>query len=199
MHKIGKKIVEYLTKLPGIGPRQATRLTLALADWQENEIRDFAETLTLLKSNSTFCTECFNFSDKSGKCAICSDLKRDQSKIAVVEKISDIESIERAGQFNGLFHVLGGLINPARGILPENVRILELISRVKEIKKSIPDLEVILATNPSAYGETTALYIEGELRPLGVKTTRLARGLASGTFVEYADEITLSNAFKHRK
>lgn len=199
MNKVGKKIIEYLTKLPGIGQRQATRLTLALSGWSESDLRDFADTVANLRKNSKFCEECFNFSDEAEKCAICTSAKRDHAKIAVVEKITDLESIERVGNYNGLYHVIGGVISPAYGVLPEHLRIKELVERVRNIKAEIPEVEVIMATNTSAYGETTALYIENELKPLAVKTTRLARGLASGTFVEYADEITLSNAFKNRK
>ncbi len=107
--------------------------------------------------------------------------------------------MEKTGAFNGVYHVLGGVINPANGSLPEKLKIAELVGRVKKLRKLTPDVEVILATNPNTHGETTALYLEEELRPLKVKITRLARGLASGSSVEYADEITLANALKHRK
>ena len=107
--------------------------------------------------------------------------------------------MERTGAFNGVYHVLGGTINPSGGSLPHNLKISELLNRILELQKLTPDVEVIIATNPNTYGETTALYLEEELKPLNVKTTRLARGLAAGSSVEYADEITLVNALKHRR
>ena len=207
-----QKLIESFTKLPGIGPRQATRLVLAMLEWPAADLEEFSVMITGIKSGPTFCKECFNFADSpsttSGnlevvlgkeKCAICASIKRDQTRIAVVEKVTDLESMEKTGVFNGVYHVLGGAINPADGSLPEKLKIAELVGRVKKLKKLTPDIEVILATNPNTHGETTALYLEEELRPLKVKITRLARGLASGSSVEYADEITLANALKHRK
>ncbi len=193
-----QKIIEFFIKLPGIGPRQATRLVLAMAEWPKSELDDFAASLGQLQNGPLFCSECFNFAD-SEKCTICTSVKRDKTRIAVVEKVTDLQSMEKTGAFNGVYHVLGGSINPASGKLPQNLRIAELESRVREILKLTPDIEVIIATNPNTYGETTALYIEEELKPLGVKLTRLARGLAAGSSVEYADEITLAHALKHRR
>ncbi len=193
-----QKLIECFTRLPGIGPRQATRLVLAVLEWPATDLEEFSAMIADIKNGPTFCKECFNFSEEE-KCAICSSIKRDQTRIAVVEKVTDLESMEKTGAFNGVYHVLGGAINPAGGGLPEKLKIAELVSRVKKLQKLTPDVEVILATNPNTYGETTALYLEEELRPLEVKITRLARGLASGSSVEYADEITLANALKHRK
>lgn len=193
-----KKLIEYFTKLPGVGPRQATRLVLAMSEWTKNELEEFAESVGDLKNGAMFCAECFNFADKE-RCGICSSTRRDKTRIAVVEKITDLESMEKTGAFKGVYHVLGGSINPANGILPEKLTIGALVDRIQNLKKLTPDIEVILATNPNTHGETTALYLEEELRPLGIKMTRLARGLSSGSSVEYADEITLTNALKHRK
>ncbi len=193
-----QKLIEHFSKLPGIGPRQATRLVLAMFEWPAVELEEFSKLISEMKSGPTFCKECFNFAD-DGKCAICASVKRDQTCIAVVEKVTDLESMEKTGAFNGVYHVLGGAINPANGSLPEKLKITELVGRIKKLRKLTPDVEVILATNPNTHGETTALYLEEELRPLKVKVTRLARGLASGSSVEYADEITLTNALKHRK
>lgn len=193
-----QKLIEFFTKLPGIGPRQATRLVLAMLEWPATELEELSELISEMKSGPTFCKECFNFAEAE-KCAICASIKRDQTHIAVVEKVTDLESMEKTGAFNGVYHVLGGAINPAEGNLPEKLKIAELVARVKKLQKLTPDIEVILATNPNTFGETTALYLEEELRPLKVKITRLARGLASGSSVEYADEITLANALKHRK
>lgn len=193
-----QKIIEYFSKLPGIGPRQATRLVLAMLDWPEHEINEFAESLGKLKNGSVFCDECFNFAD-NGKCLICANVRRDKTKIAVVEKVTDLQAMEKTGAFSGVYHVLGGTINPTNGSLPANLKITELTTRVMRLKEMTPDIEVIIATNPGTYGETTALYLEEELKLLGIKITRLARGLAAGSTVEYADEITLTNALKHRR
>lgn len=207
-----QKLIESFTKLPGIGPRQATRLVLAMLEWPVADLEEFSAMIAGIKSGSTFCKECFNFADLPSttfdsskvvlgeeKCAICASVKRDQTRIAVVEKVTDLESMEKTGAFKGVYHVLGGAINPAGGSLPEKLKITELVGRIKKLRKLTPDIEVILATNPNTHGETTALYLEEELRPLKIKITRLARGLASGSSVEYADEITLANALKHRK
>jgi len=193
-----KKLVDFLTKLPGIGPRQATRLAMAILEWSATDLEEFSSLISNVKKDITFCKECFNLAEGE-KCSICSSVKRDKTRIAVVEKITDLESMEKTGAFNGVYHVLGGAINPVEGSLPEKLKIVELIERIKRLQKLTPDIEVILATNPNTAGETTALYLEEELRPLKVKITRLARGLAAGSSVEYADEITLANALKHRK
>ena len=206
-----QKLIEYFTKLPGIGPRQATRLVLAMTEWLSSDLEGFAQSVKRLKEGALFCSECFNFADSPSttlelskvvlgkeKCAICASVKRDQTRIAVVEKVTDLQSMEKTGAFNGVYHVLGGAINLAGNSLPQNLKITELVKRIQELQKLTPDIEVIIATNPNTYGETTALYLEQELEPLEVKVTRLARGLAAGSSVEYADEITLANALKHR-
>jgi len=193
-----EKLIKFFSKLPGIGPRQATRLVLAMLEWPDGEISRFAEILGAIKKGHLFCSQCFNFSETE-KCRICSSTKRDQTRIAVVEKITDLQSMEKTGVFNGVYHVLGGAINPVEGYTPDKLRISELTARLKKLRALTSDIEIIIATNPNTIGETTALYLEQELAPLQVKITRLARGLASGSTVEYADEITLANAFKHRK
>lgn len=193
-----QKLIEFFTKLPGIGPRQATRLVLSMFQWSSADLEEFSKLVAEAKSGATFCKECFNLAD-SEKCAICSSIKRDQTRIAVVEKITDLESMEKTGAFGGVYHVLGGAINPANGSLPGKLKIAELVNRIERLQKLTPDIEVILATNPNVYGETTALYLDEQLKPLGVRVTRLARGLASGSSVEYADEMTLANALRHRK
>ena len=195
-----KKLIEYFTKLPGIGPRQATRLVLAMLDWPEAEVEEFAKALTDLKTGPVLCEQCFNFADQR-QCSICANSKRLKTKIAVVEKVTDLVSMEKAGAYDGVYHVLGSAINPVNGYVPEKLKITELISRLNKLKTihEPSKIEVILATNPNTYGETTALYLDQELKPLGIKITRLARGLAAGSSVEYADEITIANALKHRK
>ena len=193
-----QKLIDFFTKLPGIGPRQATRLVLDMVDWKPADLEEFAKAVGEFKSGHLFCKECYNFADTE-KCAICASNKRDQTRIAVVEKVTDLQSMEKTGIFNGVYHVLGGAINPVNGSLPSNLKIAELKERVQKLKKLTDDIEIIIATNPNTYGETTALYLEEELKPLGIKITRLARGLATGSSVEYADEITLANALKHRR
>ncbi|MBI2057494.1 MAG: recombination protein RecR [Candidatus Yanofskybacteria bacterium] len=198
-----KKAVEYFAKLQGVGPRQATRIVVALLGWPKEEIAKFSEVVFGLAEGINLCQDCFNLSEES-KCQVCSDPKRDQSKICVVEKITDLGSIEKTGLYRGLYHVLGGAIDPVEGLLPRSLRIKELLSRVENFKKNntngqTKELEVILATNPNTQGETTALYLEEILRPTAIKTSRLAKGLSSGSYLEYVDSITLQNAFKNRR
>ncbi len=199
-----KKLIEYFTKLPGIGPRHATRLILAMLEWPTAEIEEFSKQLAELTTGPVLCEQCFNFADEK-LCEICKNPRRNQERIAVVERVTDLAAMERSGVYDGLYHVLGGAINPVGGYVPEKLKIRELLARAKNAE------EIILATNPNTYGETTALYLEQELSAIGgsanseggkpskFRITRLARGLAAGTSVEYADEITLANALKHRK
>lgn len=193
-----KKLANMLSKLPGIGPRQAMRLVLAMVQWPKAEIESLAEAVSEITQGPVLCKQCFNFTDDE-LCHICASHKRDQTRIAVVEKITDLESMEKAGVFKGVYHVLGGAINPAEGILPEKLKIKELKARLDKLLKLTPDVEVILATNPNAEGETTARFLEGEIKSSGAKITRLAHGLSAGSSLEYADETTLSNALKNRK
>ncbi|MFH0987940.1 MAG: recombination mediator RecR [Parcubacteria group bacterium] len=193
-----KNLAKLLSKFPGIGPRQAMRLVLALAEWPASEIREFAGAIGEITQGPILCKQCFNFTDDEF-CHICASHKRDQTKIAVVEKIPDLESMEKTGIFQGVYHVLGGAINPAEGVLPEKLKIKELKSRIGTLLKLTPDIELIVATNPDAEGETTAKYLEQELKSHGIKITRLARGLSAGSSLEYADETTLANALKNRR
>jgi recombination protein RecR len=193
-----KHLSKMFSKLPGIGPRQAMRLVLALIEWPKIEIESFAGALNDVAGGPMLCKQCFNFADDE-LCHICESHKRDQTRIAVVEKITDLESMEKAGVFNGVYHVLGGAINPSEGILPEKLKIKELRDRVHKLFKLTSDIEIILATNSSLEGETTAKYIENELKSSGVNTSRLAKGLSTGSSLEYADETTLANALKNRK
>lgn len=198
-----QKAIEYISKLQGIGPRQATRIALAILNWPKDEIAKLAETIFNLSQGVNFCQECFSFSEDT-KCRLCADPKRDQAKICVVEKITDLEAIEKTGLYRGVYHVLGGAINPLENMLPQSLKINELLFRVKnrltaQTNGSKEELEIIIATNPQTSGETTALYLEELLKPLGIKTTRLAKGLASGSTLEYVDSATLHHAFKNRK
>ena len=192
-----KKVVEYISKLQGIGPRQSTRIAMGLLNWPKEELTNLAQAIFNLSEGVNLCQNCFNFAENN-RCRICDDLKRDQTKICVVEKITDLEVIEKTGLHKGVYHVLGGAINPLEGSLPQSLKIKELAERVKRFDLE-KEMEIIIATNPQTTGETTALYFEEMLKPLGIKTTRLAKGLASGSTLEYADAATLHHAFKNRK
>lgn len=159
-----QKLIEFFTKLPGIGPRQATRLVLAMLEWPATEIDEFSNSIAEMRNGPVLCSECFNLTDKE-KCSVCASSRRDQTRIAVVEKITDLQSMEKTGAFGGVYHVLGGAVNPINGKLPQYLKIAELKERIQKLKKLTPDIEVIIATNSNTYGETTALYLEEELRP----------------------------------
>ncbi len=196
MNQKFKDIVKLFQKLPGVGPRQAARFVIALMDKPESELQEFGTALTNLKKDISFCTLCFNISD-NGLCSICLDKNRDQTKLLVVEKVTDLDSIERTGLYKGLYHVLGGAINPLDGLTPDTLRLRELENRVNKIAGKI---ELIIATNPNTAGETTSHYIREIFQnKKGVFMTRLARGLSSGSNLEYTDEITLKNALDYRK
>ncbi len=195
-----KYIVQLFRKLPGVGPRQAARFVLSLLERSDEELKELGQSIAALKQSVRFCAECFNVADEK-LCVVCQDRKRDQSKLLVVEKVTDLDSIEKTGLYRGLYHVLGGAINPVEGITPDRLRLKELENRIEKLAaKQKKDFEVILATNPHTPGETTALYIQEMFKKRkAITLTRLARGLASGSHVEYADETTLKNALEYRK
>jgi recombination protein RecR len=198
MNQKFKQTIKLLQKLPGVGPRQAARFVLALLEKDESELKDLGQAIANLKRDIRFCRECFNVSE-NGSCHVCSDPKRDDSKILVVEKVTDLDSIEKTGLYKGLYHVLGGSINPLDGITPETLRFKELDKRIDQLADG-RELELIIATNPNTAGETTSLYIKDLFEnKKGVVLTRLGRGLASGSNLEYADETTLRNALEYRK
>lgn len=191
-----KYLVKLFQKLPGVGPRQAARFVIALMDRPEEELQEFGKAVANLRKEISFCPVCFNISE-NGLCAVCLDNKRDQTKLLVVEKVTDLDSIERTGLYKGLYHVLGGAINPLDGLTPETLRLKELEGRVNKMSGK---LELIIATNPNTAGETTSHYIRDIFgNKKGVFLTRLARGLSSGSNLEYTDEITLKNALDYRK
>ncbi|MDP2647796.1 MAG: recombination mediator RecR [Candidatus Yanofskybacteria bacterium] len=194
-----KYLVKLFQKLPGVGPRQGARFVLALLNRSDAELQEFGTAIASMKQAIRFCRECFNVAD-TDICAICSNSKRDRTKILVVEKITDLDSFEKTGLYRGLYHVLGGAINPVENMTPEYLKLNELSRRVSALAKDNPNIELIIATNPSTEGETTSLYIKDMFRnKKEVTLTRLARGLASGSNLEYADEITLKNALDYRK
>jgi recombination protein RecR len=190
-----KNLIDHFAKLPGIGQRAATRLAFFLLNQPGQDLKDFAQALTELKTKTKVCQNCFNLSSET-LCSICSDKKRNPLIICVIEDILDIIPLERTKQFSGLYHVLGGLISPTEGLTPDKLKIKELVAR---IKKHPEQVEVILAFNPTVEGDATALYLERILKPLNAKISRLARGLSAGGDLEYTDEATLINALKNRK
>jgi recombination protein RecR len=187
------RVVDELSRLPGIGPKTAQRLTYYLLRAPAEQAEALAEAVLELKRNVVLCSQCFNISDRS-PCEICANPERDTSRICVVEEPLDVVAIERTGQYKGSYHVLHGAISPIEGIGPDELKIRELLHRIgaEEVE------EVILATNPNLEGDATAMYLTRLLQPFGITTTRLARGLPVGGDLEYADEITLSNALAGR-
>lgn len=196
MNQSFQKLVKILQKLPGVGPRQGARFVLALLEKTPAELEEMGSAIAALKDSIRFCPQCFNLSD-NGLCAICNDKRRDASKILVVEKVTDLASLERTGLYRGLYHVLGGAINPVDNVGPEQLRFHELRQRIATQPVAT---ELIIATNPTTSGETTSLYIRELFKGQpNITLTRLARGLSSGSYLEYADEITLKHALEQRK
>lgn len=187
------KLIEQLGRLPGIGPKGASRITYFLLRAPEDVSFMLADALRSLKEQTRFCSICGNIT-VDDPCPVCSDAKRDKSVVAVVEVPLDLLALEQTGAFQGVYHVLNGAISPVNGIGPDDLRIRELVQRVD----SGGILEVIVATNPGQEGDATALYIQRELLPKGVKLTRLARGLPVGSDLQYVDAVTLMRALQGR-
>ncbi len=187
------RLVEELSRLPGIGTKTAQRLAFHLLKVPPEEAASLAEAIVEAREKVTFCTRCFNFA-QGERCEYCLDERRDPTLVCVVERPQDIVAVERTGEFRGLYHVLGGAISPIDGIGPEELKIRELLQRMRG--EGIR--EVIVATNPRVEGEATAVYLANLLKPLEIKVTRIASGLPVGGDLEYADEITLGRALKGR-
>ncbi|HPU94819.1 MAG TPA: recombination mediator RecR [Candidatus Gracilibacteria bacterium] len=218
-----RALIEEFSKLPGIGQKSAQRLAMHLLKSPHSKIEPLGKAVLDLKEGILFCEECWNIAD-SNPCSICTDSARDHGKICVVEEILDAAAIERTGDYDGLYHVLHGVLSPVDGVGVEELKIRELIERVKKSFKNIdernigtnvggqdtienakenlescvPVREIIMATNPSLEGEATALYIQKQLREFDVQITRIARGIPTGGDIEYSDELTLSRALKGR-
>src|SRR3989344_7310361 len=189
------RLIEAFEKLPGIGPKSAQRLTFYLLHVPQVEIEKFAEALINLKKNTVECSTCFNVSE-TNPCSICEDASRDQSVICVVEQPIDILSLERTGKYRGVYHVLHGALNPLANVGPDEIRIAQLLTRLKNTGIK----EIILATNLSMEGESTAMYIQKQISNRNtVKISRIAHGLPMGADLEYADEMTLSQALEGRR
>jgi len=188
------RLIEELNKLPGIGPKSAQRLAYHLLRSPDEEAKALAEAIFTLKEKIKLCSVCFNNTD-CDPCRICQDKERDHSKICVVEKPSDIFPLEQTGKYNGVYHVLHGTIRPTQGVGPEELKIKELLARLKDGSVT----EVIVATNPNVESETMAMYLQRIITPLGIRVTRLARGLPFGAELEYADDLTLGQALENRR
>ena len=179
--------------MPGIGYKSAVRMAFSVLDMEEDEVEAFSNALISAKKDTTVCKICCNISDKE-VCDVCSDEERDTSVICVVENTNDVIAVEKVREFQGLFHVLGGVISPSDGIGPEQLNIKELLHRITPDTK-----EIIIATNPSVEGEATSLYLSKLLKPLGVKVSRLAYGIPAGGELEYTDDLTLLRAIEGRQ
>lgn len=188
------RLIDEFSRLPGIGPKTASRLTFFLLRTADDQATALADALRDLKARMRFCEVCYNITEAS-PCVVCQSDERSRQVICVVEEPLDVLAIERTRQFRGLYHVLHGAISPMEGIGPDDLKIRELVERVGQ---GMVD-EVILATNPSLEGENTAAFIQRKLTPYSVRVTRLARGLPVGGDVEYADEITLIRALEGRR
>jgi len=187
------KLIDSFMKLPGIGPKTAQRLAFYVLNMKEDDVVSFSKSLIEVKRELLYCSVCGHITDVD-PCYICSDKTRDRSLLCVVQDTKDVIAMEKMREYRGLYHVLHGAISPMDGIGPEDINVPSLLERLKddEIK------EVILATNPNIEGETTAMYIQRLINPIGIKTTRPAQGLSIGGDLEYADEVTLSKAIAHR-
>jgi len=190
-----ERLIEAFARLPGIGPKTASRLTYFLLRAPEGESLELAEALQEMRTHTRFCSLCYNItSNDADPCLICSDTGRDSSKICLVEEPLDVLALERTGVYSGRYHVLHGALSPIEGIGPDDLRIAELLDRLQDGTIQ----ELIIATNPTLEGEATAMYIKQQLQGRDVRITRLARGLPSGGDLEYADITTLSLALQGR-
>jgi recombination protein RecR len=187
-------LIDELSRLPGIGPKSAQRLAFHLVKSPPDEAKRLAEAIVRAKERIAFCAECGNVAEGE-RCRICRDEGRDRTVLCVVEEPKDVATIEKASVIKGRYHVLGGAISPLDGIGPEDLRVQELLDRVERDGVT----EVIIATNPNLEGNATAMYVAAMLKPAGVRVTRLASGLPVGGDLEYADEVTLSQALEGRR
>lgn len=187
-------LIEQLSKLPGIGKKTAQRLAFYVLEMEPLEVEKLATSIINAKEKIRYCKQCFNLTDDE-LCSICKDRGRDESLICVVEGARDIVAMEKTREFKGLYHVLHGVISPMKNIGPDDIRIKELLNRAYDSQVK----EIILALNPTVEGEATSLYIAKILKPLGIKTTRIAHGIPVGGDLEYFDEVTLSKAMENRR
>ena len=193
-----QKLINELSKLPGIGPKTAQRLAFYLLKFDVIDLNNLSQSIAQVKEGIIFCSNCHNMGE-SDPCVTCTDPKRQQSLICVVEEPLDAQAIDKSGQYNGVFHILGGVLNPLEGIGPENLEVESLLERIRNPQSAIA--EIIIATNPSLEGETTAMHLHKVLKHHHpqLKITRIARGLPMGGDLEYADDITLARAMEGRR
>lgn len=188
------RLIRSLAKLPGVGEKTAFRLALHILRCSRDEALELARSIVAVKEKITMCRVCCNLTDQD-PCPICSSQKRERDIICVVEEPGDLIALETGGEFKGLYHVLHGVISPLDGVNPENIRIQELLNRLKSGQVK----EVIVATNPTTNGNATALYLANVIKPLGIKVTRIAQGIPMGGDIEYTDEVTLKKALEGRR
>lgn len=188
------KLIDSYMKLPGIGQKTATRLAFYTVDMKEEAVNEFAKSLLSVKRDLHYCNICGNITEED-PCEICSDPNRDRSTILVVEEPKDVMAMEKMREYHGLYHVLNGVLSPMEGTGPEDINISSLIQRLHDETVK----EVIIATNATTEGEATAMYLSRLIKPAGIKVTRLAHGLAVGSDIEYADEVTLLKAVEGRR
>ena len=188
-----EKLIESFERLPSIGHKTAARLAFYMLNCSEEETNEFISSIVNAKKNLKYCSKCFNISD-TDPCSICSNPKRDESVICVVEDVRDIVAMEKTHEFKGVYHVLHGSISPMNGVGPDDIKIKELLARLMDGHVK----EVILATNPRVEGEATAMYLSKLIKPLGIKATRIAHGIPVGGDLEYTDEVTLGRSIVNR-
>ena len=191
-----EKLIEGFEKLPSIGHKTAVRLAFHILNSNNEDIEEFISSIRNAKQNLKYCSKCYNISDND-PCTICSNPKRDESFICVVEDVKDVIAMERTHEFKGVYHVLHGSISPMNGIGPDDIKIKELLARIQNPDNNIK--VIIIATNPRVEGEATAMYISKLIKPLGIKVTRIAHGIPVGGDLEYTDEITLTKALEGRR
>lgn len=189
-----EKLIEEFAKLPSIGYKTATRLAFYVLNSPNEVAKNLINAIVDAKQKLKYCSTCFNISD-TDPCPICSNTKRDNTTICVVEDVKDIIAMEKTHEFKGLYHVLHGAISPMNGIGPDDIKIKELLARLQDGQVQ----EIIIATNPNVEGEATSMYLSRLIKPLGIKTTRIAHGVPVGGDLEYADEITLTRALEGRR
>ena len=187
------RLISQFTKMPGIGPKSAQRLAFYILQASDNEVKELIDALQETKNKVRYCSVCFNITLED-PCEICRNDDRDKKQLCVVAVPQDLIAIEKTREYNGLYHVLGGVISPLDGVGPENLRVKELLKRLNKGVK-----EVILALNPNVEGEATVIYLTKLIKPLDVKVTRIAYGLPVGSDMDYADEVTLTKAFEGRR
>jgi len=188
------QLIKKLAKFPGVGEKTASRLTLYILRCSKEEALDLAKSIINVKEKITLCSICYNLTDQN-PCKICKDERRDKEVICVVEEPGDLMALENSGEFKGRYHVLHGVISPLDGVTPDDIKIKELIERLKSGQVE----EVIVATNPTTNGNTTALYLSKLIKPLEIKVTRIAQGIPIGGDIEYTDEVTLKKALEGRQ